>query len=82
MARYIITSAHKVPKYAINETFELNDYRSRRGVFTDDDRQGNIRYYVSHPTLGCGKGYSTPEIAIREILYDWGCTNVTVRTVE
>lgn len=64
---YIVTATHPHPEYC----FDRTEVKVSQDAF---DRS----YYATHPKLGCGKNYGTPQQAIRALFNDHACSVVRI----
>ena len=56
-------------------------------TFTEEEFTASYNKYdnnwsISHPVLGCSKGRDTPEEALRNVLYEHGCTDIVLIDVK
>jgi hypothetical protein len=61
------STTHDWEKYAFTEEEFIASYN-----------EYDNNWSISHPVLGCSKGRDTPEEALRNVLYEHGCTNIVL----
>lgn len=75
----IVSASHVSPNWRLDSV--------RFSVIADGDAHQSYRvggdaengYYAIAPQYGCSKSRSTPELAIRSLLTDNGCTCIHIR---
>jgi hypothetical protein len=84
--RYIVSCRHVAEAYRLNAlALDVNAYVQGNGIMLAhrEAAHGNpVEWYASIPHFGCGKSCCTAEHAIRSLLRDNGCTDITIAKVE
>jgi hypothetical protein len=61
------STTHNWEKY----TFTEEEFKASYNEFDNN-------WSITHPVLGCSKGRDTPEEALRNVLYEHGCSDITI----
>ncbi len=71
---YLVTASHLSPEYTFTNT-EVRVYS------TTSDYASTQAFYAIHPKLGCGKNYSTRELAIEGLFRSHACYAISFRQI-